>query len=60
MISSQHGFMKSCLPNLITFYNEVATLVDEGRAVGFVYLDFSKAFDSSPTTSLKTNWQRIG
>ncbi|KAK4810939.1 hypothetical protein QYF61_013354 [Mycteria americana] len=36
---------KSCLTNLITFYGEMPGLVDEGRAVDIVYLDFRKAFD---------------
>jgi len=44
---SHHGFMKgrSCLTNLISFYNWVTRLVDKGKAVDVVYLHFSKTFD---------------
>ncbi|PKU33310.1 rna-directed dna polymerase from mobile element jockey-like [Limosa lapponica baueri] len=45
--ASQHGFMKgrSCLTNLISFYDHVTRLLDWGKAVDVVYLDFCKAFD---------------
>ncbi|CAM4560442.1 unnamed protein product [Lepidochelys olivacea] len=46
--NSQHAFTKgkSCLTNLITFYDEITGSVDEGKAVDVVFLDFSKAFDT--------------
>ncbi|KAJ7396814.1 RNA-directed DNA polymerase from mobile element jockey-like protein [Pitangus sulphuratus] len=45
---SQHGFRKSrsCLTNLIFFYDQVTRLTDEGKAVDLVYPDFSKDFDT--------------
>ncbi|KAJ7414459.1 RNA-directed DNA polymerase from mobile element jockey-like protein [Pitangus sulphuratus] len=44
---NQHGLWRgrSYLTNLI-FYDQVTLLVDEGKAVDVVYLDFSKAFDT--------------
>ena len=44
---SQCGFMKgrSCLTNLI-LYEQVISLLDEGKAVDVIYLDFSKTFDT--------------
>ena len=65
-LSSHHGLVKgqpgdqaqsawvlngrSCLTNLILFYDKVTVLVDEDKTVDVVYLDFSKAFDTAPTT----------
>jgi len=55
---SQHGFMKgrSCLTNLISFYEQVTHPGHEGKAVVVVYLDFSKAFDTVPAASSCRNW----
>ena len=46
--SSQHGFTKgkSCLSNLIAFYDDMTVWVNEGRAVDVVYLNLSKALDA--------------
>lgn len=45
----EFGFTKgrSCQTNLLSFYNEMTSLIDEGRTA-VVFLDFSKAFDSDP------------
>jgi len=47
---SHHRFMKgrSCLTNMISFYDQVTRPVDEGKAVDIIYLDVSKAFDTVP------------
>jgi len=34
------------LPNLISFYDQVTRLEDEGKAVEIVYIDISKPFDT--------------
>ena len=48
--SSQHGFLKSksCLTNLLCFFEEITKWVDEGSPVDIIYLDFQKAFDKVP------------
>ncbi|KAJ7418264.1 rna-directed dna polymerase from mobile element jockey-like [Willisornis vidua] len=44
----QAGFVtdRSCLTSLMSFCDRVTYLVEEGKDVNAVYLDFSKAFDT--------------
>ena len=48
--TSQHGFLKarSCLTNLLCFFEEITKWVDVGSPVDVAYLDFRKAFDKVP------------
>ncbi|TRZ08523.1 hypothetical protein HGM15179_018580 [Zosterops borbonicus] len=51
---SQHGFIrgKSCLSNLISSNDKVTHLVDQGKPVDVIFLNFSKAFDIVSNSNL--------
>ncbi|CAM5106705.1 unnamed protein product, partial [Eretmochelys imbricata] len=55
--NSQHGFTKgkSCLTNLIAFYDKITGSVDEGKAV-----DFSKSFDTVSHSILASKLKKYG
>ncbi len=55
---SQHGFTNgtSSLINLISFYNKVNCLVDEGKTVDVIYLDFSGPIKHQPGNQAQAAW----
>ena len=59
---TQHGFMrgKSCLTNLLEYLEVLTKLMDTGRSVDIVYLDFAKAFDKVTIRRLLAKCSGLG
>ena len=60
--TSQHGFRRgrSCITNLLDFYNNVFCECDRSRAMDVVFLDFQKAFDKVPHRRLMKKVRALG
>lgn len=48
LIENQHGFRKelSCTTQLVEFYHDLSSSIDESGQIDCIFLDFQKAFDS--------------
>ncbi len=59
---SQHGFRnkRSCLSNLLTFYNDLFSDYDVTKSLDIVYFEFQKAFDKVPHHKLLYKFKQIG
>ena len=60
--TSQHGFLsgKSCITQLLEFMEDITESVDNGKDLGIVYLEFSKAFDKVAHRRLIRKLQNYG
>ena len=60
--TSQREFLKarSCVTNLLYFFEEITKWVDDGSPVDVIYLDFQKAFDKVPHQRVKLKLKSHG
>ena len=59
---SQHGFRqaRSCLSQLLSHYNQILNLLEQGLNVDVAYLDFAKGFDKVDFNTILNNIKKLG
>ena len=62
MNKTQHGFRKghSTITQILTYYDSILTILEDGHNIDSVYLDFSKAFDKVDHTLLLKKVESLG
>ena len=62
MQEGQHGFRpkRSCLTQLLKYWDKILDLLGEGKSVDAIYTDFSKAFDKCETGVLLRKIRECG
>ena len=62
ILETQHGFRrkKSCVTNLLEFFNDMLLKYDKTKAIDIIYLDFKKAFDKVPHQRLLAKIYALG
>ncbi len=58
----QFGFRckRSCVLQLLEFFEEITSMLDQGKYVDVIYFDFAKAFDSVPHERLLNKIESYG
>ena len=59
---SQHGFRhkRSCISQLIQVMDDLSKMIEEGKPIDVIYLDFQKAFDQVPHERLLLKLKSYG
>ena len=58
----QHGFRKkrSCVTQLLEVHEKLTDMIDDGKSIDIIYVDFKKAFDSIPHERLLLKMKGYG